>query len=42
LPDWLESNQVQMAMINEPWFAKLNAAIEIQPVASLKALIDKL
>jgi len=37
-----EMDQAQMAVVNEPLFAKLNAAIEIQPVVSLKELIDKL
>lgn len=37
-----ESNQSQMAVINEPLFAKLNAAIDIQPAVSLGELIDKL
>jgi len=31
-----------MAVINEPLFAKLNAAIEIQPAVILEELIDKL
>ena len=37
-----ESDQARMAVINEPLFAKLNAAIEIQPAVSLEELIDKL
>lgn len=37
-----ESSQSQMAVINEPLFAKLNAAIDIQPAVSLGELIDKL
>lgn len=37
-----ESDQARMAVINEPFFAKLNAAIEIQPAISLEELIDKL
>lgn len=37
-----ESDQAQMAVINEPLFAKLNAAIDIQPAVSLEELIDKL
>jgi hypothetical protein len=37
-----ESDQAQMAVINEPLFAKLNAAIEIQPVISMEEIIDKL
>ena len=31
-----------MAVINEPLFVKLNAAIEIQPAVSLEELIDNL
>jgi hypothetical protein len=37
-----ESSQSRMAVINEPLFAKLNAAIDIQPAVSLEELIDKL
>ncbi len=37
-----ESDQARMTAINEPLFAKLNAAIEIHPVVSLEELIDKL
>jgi len=37
-----ESDQARMAVINEPLFAKLNAAIEIQPAVSLEELIGKL
>jgi hypothetical protein len=37
-----ESSQSRMAVINEPLFAKLNAAIDIQPAVSLQELIDKL
>lgn len=37
-----ETDQGQMAAINEPLFASLNAAIEIQPVVSLAELESKL
>jgi hypothetical protein len=37
-----ETDQARMAVINEPLFAKLNAAIDIQPVASLDDLIKNL
>jgi hypothetical protein len=37
-----ESSQSRMAVINEPLFAKLNAAIDIQPAVSLEELIDQL
>ncbi len=37
-----EADQGQMAVINEPLFAKLNASIEIQPAVSMEELIDKL
>ncbi len=37
-----ESDQARMKVINEPLFAKLNAAIEIQPAVSLEELIEKL
>ncbi len=37
-----EADQSRMMEINEPLFAKLNAAIDIQPVVSLEELIDKL
>lgn len=37
-----ESSQSRMAVINEPLFAKLNAAIDIQPAVTLEELIDKL
>jgi hypothetical protein len=37
-----ESDQARMAVINEPLFAKLNAAIDIQPAVSLEELIGKL
>jgi hypothetical protein len=37
-----ESSQARMAVINEPLFAKLNAAIDIQPAVSLEELTDKL
>jgi len=37
-----ESNQARMAVINDPMFAKLNAAIEIQPAVSMQELMDKL
>ncbi len=37
-----ESDQAQMAVINEPLFAKLNAAIDIKPAVSLEELIGKL
>jgi hypothetical protein len=36
------SSQSQMALINEPLFKKLNAAVDIQPAVSLEELIDKL
>ncbi len=36
------SDQPQMAMINEPLFAKLEARIDIQPVISLEELLDKI
>ena len=37
-----ESDQARMAVINEPLFAKLNAAIDIQPAVTLEELTDKL
>ena len=37
-----ETDQARLAMINEPLFAKLNAAIEIQPAVSMQELMDKL
>jgi hypothetical protein len=37
-----ESDQARMAVINEPLFAKLHAAIDIQPAVSLDELISKL
>jgi len=37
-----ESDQARMAVINEPLFAKLNAAIDIQPAVSLDELTGKL
>jgi hypothetical protein len=37
-----ESNSARMAVINEPLFAELNAAIEIQPAVSLEELMDTL
>ena len=37
-----ESDQARMAMINEPLFAELNAAIEIQPAISMEELMGKL
>ena len=37
-----ESDPAQMTAINEPLFAELNAAIDIQPVVSMKELMDKL
>jgi len=36
------SHPSQMAVINEPLFAQLNAAIDIQPAVNLDELIDKL
>ncbi len=36
------SDHSQMAMINEPLFAKLDAKIDIQPVISLDELLDKI
>ncbi len=37
-----ESDQVRMTAINEPLFAKLNAAIDIQPVLSLDDLLKNI
>ncbi len=37
-----ESDQAQLALINEPLFAKLNAAIDIQPAISFEELMGKL
>jgi hypothetical protein len=37
-----ESDQARMAVVNEPLFAKLNAAIDIQPAVSLEELVSKL
>lgn len=37
-----ETDQAQMAAINEPLFAQLNAAIEIQPAISMMELAEKL
>ncbi|MCB0713369.1 MAG: hypothetical protein KDD67_13650 [Ignavibacteriae bacterium] len=37
-----ESDQARMAAINEPLFAQLNAAIDIQPVVSMDELMGKL
>jgi len=37
-----ESDQVRMTAINEPLFAKLNAAIDIQPVLSLNDLLKNI
>ncbi len=37
-----ESYQARMTVINEPLFAKLNAAIDIRPAVSFEELIDKL
>ncbi len=37
-----ETDHAQMAAINEPLFAKLNASIDIQPAISLDELMDKL
>ena len=37
-----ETDQARMAVINEPLFAKLNAATEIQPAVNMQELIDKL
>ena len=37
-----ESEQAQLAVINEPLFAKLNAAIDIQPAMRLEELLSKL
>ena len=37
-----ETDQARLAMINAPLFAKLNAAIEIQPAVSMQELMDKL
>lgn len=36
------SDQARMATINEPLFAKLHAAIDIQPAISLDELVSKL
>jgi hypothetical protein len=36
-----ESDPARMAVINEPLFAKLNAAIDIQPAVSLDELVSK-
>ncbi|MCP4233336.1 MAG: hypothetical protein GY770_07080 [Aestuariibacter sp.] len=36
------SDPSQMAAVNEPLFAKLNAKIDIQPVISLDELLDKI
>jgi len=36
------SDPSQMATINEPLFAKLNAKIDIQPVVSLDELLEKI
>ena len=37
-----ETDQARLAMINEPLFAKLNAAIEIQPAVSMQELMENL
>jgi hypothetical protein len=37
-----ETDQSQMAAVNEPLFQKLNAKIEIQPAISLEELVSKL
>ncbi len=36
------SNPEQMAAINEPLFAALNASIDIQPAISLEELLEKI
>jgi len=36
------ADQFQMAEINEPLFAKLNAKIDIQPAISLEELLEKI
>lgn len=36
------TDQAQMAAINEPLFARLNAAIEIQPAISMNELLKTL
>ena len=37
-----ETDQTRMAVINEPLFAQLNAAIDIQPVVSMEELTKAL
>lgn len=37
-----ETDQTQMAAINEPLFASLNAKIDIQPAVSLDELVTKI
>jgi hypothetical protein len=37
-----ESDQIRMTAINEPLFAKLNAAIDIQPVLNLDDLLKNI
>lgn len=36
------TDQMQMAEINEPLFAQLNAKIDIQPAISLNELLEKI
>jgi len=37
-----ETDHAQMAVINEPLFAKLNASVDIQPTVTLEELTGKL